>query len=593
VPNFVLGEDSHIRYALPMASPATAHRNLQSTNFNASDTKESLQLIPDDSRSANLQAALGIALLAVAILNVGFQVVWFWRFSAHNINADAVSYIGIARHLADGNLHASLHGYWSPLISWCIAASSIFTHDFVLLGHIVSIGSFLICLPLLYLLTFRLWQSRLLAAISVLCFTLSRGVIAFSVSFIGADFLLTGAVLCYFLLLLRCLETSKRGRWFLLGTAHALAFLAKAFAMPWLALSTIAAAVASGKRNPRAIATSMIWGLAIPILVWSSWGLILGTKYGRFTAGYQSKWNLLDTETKRSMGSTGLLFLRDMSHSIDGYMVGDSMYPGSDLWNAHIRISRTVRQAFRNELHNLPEAVKQIAILLTPGGVLAFVWCLFSKRKKQCPSKKQLAWLIMFNSITLVFGYCMLVFDSRYVLPLVPVWIAFAVRFLFPDKRIHGSSSPHSVPLILYTGSIFFFLIYWASPFRTMQRDYQTSIYAAAMDLQGMAACNRLIVIGKGPFPEHGVGWEAGLYASFFAGCRVVAFNEDLPTESSIQSALADVNQIQPNAILVLGPPQSRQLTGLVGRLMDAQIAHHSASLSDGRVGKIGELLWK
>src|SRR6266498_3135090 len=152
-------------------------------------------------------------LLVLAGLNCLFQILWFWQFTGHNINYDAVSYIGIARHLVDGDFQGSLHGYWSPLIAWCIAGISVFTHDFLLAGRIVTVASFLLCLPLLYLLTLRLWSSSILAALAVLCFTLSRGVAAFSVFFIGADFLLTALVLCYFILLLRCLRTPQPVHW--------------------------------------------------------------------------------------------------------------------------------------------------------------------------------------------------------------------------------------------------------------------------------------------------------------------------------------------------------------------------------------------
>src|SRR4051812_37349686 len=36
------------------------------------------------------------------------------------INADGVIYIRRADYIAGGNWSASLSGYWSPLISWCI-----------------------------------------------------------------------------------------------------------------------------------------------------------------------------------------------------------------------------------------------------------------------------------------------------------------------------------------------------------------------------------------------------------------------------------------------------------------------------------------
>ncbi len=207
----------------------------------------------DPPQKGQLSSIWRLILLGLAGLNCLFQIIWFWRYTGRNINYDAISYIGIARHIADGDLQASLHGYWSPLISWCIAGISVFSHDFLLAGRIVTIASFLLCLPLLYLLTLRLWSSSTLAALSVLCFTLARGVVAFSVFFIGADFLLTAAVLCYFILLLRCLRNPQPAQWLILGTAHATAFLAKAFAMPLLTIATVLAVLVIHKRNPKQI----------------------------------------------------------------------------------------------------------------------------------------------------------------------------------------------------------------------------------------------------------------------------------------------------------------------------------------------------
>lgn len=47
--------------------------------------------------------------IGLAVLYWLFQVTWSWRYCADNINADAISYIGIARHVAEGDFRASLH----------------------------------------------------------------------------------------------------------------------------------------------------------------------------------------------------------------------------------------------------------------------------------------------------------------------------------------------------------------------------------------------------------------------------------------------------------------------------------------------------
>jgi len=118
--------------------------------------------------------------IGLAVLYWLFQVAWFWRYCRDNINADAISYIGIARHVAEGNFRASLHGYWSPLISWLIAATSLASHDPTRAARLLMLPMFALCLVLIYRFTQKLWGSRLLSALAVLWFTAARGIAAFS-----------------------------------------------------------------------------------------------------------------------------------------------------------------------------------------------------------------------------------------------------------------------------------------------------------------------------------------------------------------------------------------------------------------------------
>ncbi len=543
----------------------------------------------DPPQKGQLSSIWRLILLGLAGLNCLFQIIWFWRYTGRNINYDAISYIGIARHIADGDLQASLHGYWSPLISWCIAGISVFSHDFLLAGRIVTIASFLLCLPLLYLLTLRLWSSSTLAALSVLCFTLARGVVAFSVFFIGADFLLTAAVLCYFILLLRCLRNPQPAQWLILGTAHATAFLAKAFAMPLLTIATVLAVLVIHKRNPKQIVVAAVAGIALPVLVWGSWGSFLKVRYGQFTAGYQARYNLLDPEAKKSADKGGLAILDDTSENYGQYMVVDDMYPGSPLWNVHLNPREVSSQILHKELRNLPEAFKQIMILITPGCALAFLLALRSGYRTQTT----LAWIALVNSTLLIFGYCMLVFDERYILPLAPLLIAFAVPFFVPSFPIPGNRLVRTVAGALFAISVTFFTFFWTSPFRSLRRDYQTSVYSAAAALRQIPSCNRLVAIGEGPFPMHGVGWEAGIYASYFAQCHVVGFREKIPGAENAPDVLADLQILQPDSILLFGRPHNLNYELLLRTIRGKGGYSTSWPLADQEAGEIGRLLLK
>src|SRR5204862_6453812 len=106
------------------------------------------------------------------------------------------------------------------------------------------------------------------------------------------DFLFAALTLVYFIILLRCLRRNRPQDWLLLGLIHGLAFLTKAFALPWLALCTLVALVLScqpwRKKFPRLALAALI-----PMLVAAGWSTVLHSKYGFFTTGTQFKVNLL------------------------------------------------------------------------------------------------------------------------------------------------------------------------------------------------------------------------------------------------------------------------------------------------------------
>ena len=549
---------------------------------------------PQSGRHRNLgQATWGLLLLAG--LDCAFQIAWFWRLTSRNINYDAVSYVGIARHLARGDFAGSLNGYWSPLFSWWIAGLSGLGSNFTLLARVITIASFLLCLPLLYWLTLHLWRSPLLAAVAVLWFTLARGVAASSVYFIGADFLLTAVVLLYFIWLLRCLRHPSARNWVILGLLHGVAFLAKAIAFPWLMVSTLLACWMAGRRSLRLTLLHAGAAVAIPLLVWFGWGLVLKSRYGVFTAGYQSKWNLLDQETRQQAqrGASQLTVLRDTSRSFDSDMVVDNMPPASALWQTPLRLGSTTRLILAKERRNLPGAIKEVVILLTPGGVLAIILAVLTFGFPHQPEAK-LFWIVLASAASLVIAYCMLVFDGRYVVPLAPLLMAVAVPFVVPGQRSdrvpERSPRARAVSAAFVLASTIFFLFYPASPFRSLRRDYQSSCYDAAQRLQAIPSCRKLVVLGAGPYPGHGVGWEAGIYASYFATCRLVAFSPELPRASQAASVQKDLQTVNPDAILLFGFVGDPAYDVLVSGIRGAWPGLRSEGVNDPQAGKVGEL---
>jgi 4-amino-4-deoxy-L-arabinose transferase-like glycosyltransferase len=147
----------------------------------------------------------------------------------------------------------------------------VFGRNLTLLGRLVTIASFLLCLLLLYALTLRLWRSRAAAALAKFWFSAARGLVFLAVGSIVADFVLTACVLLYFILLLDALRQNKPAHWMRLGAVHAVAFLAKAIAMPWLSIASAIAVLLRNGRSPRRLASSFLLAFLFPAIVWISW----------------------------------------------------------------------------------------------------------------------------------------------------------------------------------------------------------------------------------------------------------------------------------------------------------------------------------
>lgn len=531
--------------------------------------------------------------IAATVLSCVLQLLWFASKCFHEIDIDGMAYLGIAHHLRQGEFHAAINAFRSPLISWLIAAASFGNADYVQIGKFINIATFLLSLALLYALTEKLWHSRLVASVAILMFSLGRGLSASAVSMITPDFLFAALTLVYFIVLLRCLRDDHLKDWFSLGAVHGLAFLAKAFALPWLAVCTLIALALSFKPWKTTVARLALAAL-IPVMVASGWATVLHSKYGVFTTGTQFKVNLL-LWTLHSYGEhhdPAYALLRDTSKEVDEYGVGDLMPPGSWPWTYALRPKQVVPQMIRAEARNVPRVLKEMVIVTTLGGLIAFITTLtiLTHRRRQYPAEWRFAVVVAASALTLVTTYSTLVFDERYLFPLLPLVLAVAARFVVPDDEFDHDRWQRLCVTLVVLGTIAS-MVYPSSPFRLLARDFQSSCYDAARRLQAHSG-SRVVSIGSGPYPEHGVGWEAGYKASFFGGRRIIAATDALPQSTQLSTVAADIRKASPDAILVWGNPDDARYTTLLQSLTLEYPRSSSEKIIDPVLGEVGTVLF-
>ena len=125
------------------------------------------------------------------------------------------------------------------------------------------------------------------------------------------------------------------------------------------------------------------------------------------------------------------------------------------------------------------------------------------------------------SALALVFAYSMLVFDSRYLLPLLPLVIAFGARFLVPDPSLKSSFfRPLCWGLVQRRGHSFRGLPLVS--FSCSNAGFSQTICYRAGAILAHEPAKTVVSIGSGPFPERGVGWEAGYKAALL--CRQEAY---------------------------------------------------------------------
>jgi hypothetical protein len=240
------------------------------------------------------------------------------------------------------------------------------------------------------------------------------------------------------------------------------------------------------------------------------------------------------------------------------------------------------------ERRNLPVALKELTILLTPGGILGFLFMLqmMMRRRKQSVPEFRFTCVVAVSAASLIFAYGMLVFITTYAFPLVALIMAITSRFLVSDAQFTANPVWQRLCIVLVVAGLIVAFTYRSSPFRTLDRNFQMSCYDAARKLEAYSG-SRVVTIGSGPYPEHGVGWEAGYRVAYFANRRIVAETPVLPAE--VAPLMADIEKSSADAVLLWGNRTDPRFQPVLRRL--AAEYRVSLPILDPALGQVGAVV--
>lgn len=220
-----------------------------------------------------------------------------WPLGLHHkecLFGDAMFYIRRTMCLAQGDFYHSISGYWSPLISWCMTPLVWAGMDGLYAGRLV------ICLwGALFVMAFGLWL-RSVAPFAWIWQLLVLSVVALSTAVVAGarvtpDILMTTCLVTYLAAVGHAGFLERRRLQFAAGIVAGLAYLAKAYAFPFvlvhlpMTLAIRAWASWRGRQDhglwPLARRTLSAYALAMAgfVLLAGPWVGVLTWRYGHFT----------------------------------------------------------------------------------------------------------------------------------------------------------------------------------------------------------------------------------------------------------------------------------------------------------------------
>lgn len=202
------------------------------------------------------------------------------------IDPDGVSYLRLAGYIAEGNLQRSVTGYWSPLLSWCMAPFLFFGIDGLNTLRIVMALWGIPLVIAVWLLALRFNISNDSKFIVMLIATLIAA--NWSSRLTTPDLLLLTLILFYLYVVTDPNIFTQKKIAFLSGIIGGVAYLSKHYALPFFLVHfPLMLILTKYTRNKgvsfKAGLVYLVIGLIGFLMISSPWILLMSSKYQRLT----------------------------------------------------------------------------------------------------------------------------------------------------------------------------------------------------------------------------------------------------------------------------------------------------------------------
>jgi hypothetical protein len=389
-----------------------------------------------------------------------------------HFDIDGVGYMAVAKHITNKEWHNSINGIWSPLNCWIAGFAMNFIKNpifvFKLINAICSVVVIMVVNSICSKLFANLYPNRLLLKLGIIL-SLPVILLSFTHHQLAGDLLQLVFVLLYFNLLISkdfFLSVNKN---MLAGFVMALAYLAKAYNLPFFIIAHLSVyllffRVNQTKHKLVFLMQKMLPAYFIFLIAITPWVIALSLKYNHFTFSTVSTFNMhwvISKNIASSMQSANFLLPPPYPSSAtmweDPYLYYN-FFEGPFSSGSHFLLF------LKTILHNIKIFIKCMTdISFLSVTVLSFLFIRILQ-KRQTEFLSNITLVLIFFSIT---GYLLIYIETRYL------WFAGLLSLILGGKIL--TSYLHLFPLkslrlflcIVFLGS---YLIYPADRLQDMKK---------------------------------------------------------------------------------------------------------------------------
>lgn len=364
----------------------------------------------------------------VALLICALAILY--PFCSYYIDPDGTAYLTISQRYAAGDYSTAINGYWSPWSCWLTAGLIKAGVSAVPASWAInSLGAIgVLCSTLLLLKQYGIDSfTQKIMQLGLVCF-LSNAVYVQSFDDLWETFF----IVCMLIVAHQISQQHKAIYWVALGALGAMAYFAKAYALPYFVLLSIFIAITLYKnRWPLAIKMLLLaWGICAVIA--TPWWWLLYQKYGFFTTSTAGSLNL-------SWYLVGHPIFKDHIQLFIPPAYRGSPYYWEDPWLANGALARfwdnsqlLLRQLLKLGYNGLLFLLSMAQLSLLTLWLLYKITLLALRRQKwrSLPRAQQLlvGAILLFPS-----GYWLINFEARYLWPIMPFCLVMILKWLHRD----------------------------------------------------------------------------------------------------------------------------------------------------------------